>query len=147
MNRQQAMEMVRQYAKHHAVPHDLAGVQQYTLEQDAIHDLGQRMLAAASKYEVNPDLQSFETTTPGVMLVGLREELLDAVNYCAMIEELLDREGIPATDHKRWRMGVTARHAFRDIINIDLIREELGHDDNLTAYTDQLAADSGMSHE
>jgi hypothetical protein len=145
MNRQQAAELVQRYGKN-SVPYDMRGVKQYTLEQDALTDLGQRMLDAAKKYEVNPDLQSFETTTSGVMLAGLREELLDVINYCAMIDELMSREGLSETSYKRWRMELVARHAFKAIIDVDLIREELGHHDNLTPYIDQLAKDSGMSH-
>jgi hypothetical protein len=143
VNREEAAELVRRYAKRLSGAENL---KDYGIEEQAVTDLGQRMLGAAEKYEVNPNLQSFETTTAGVMLLGLREELLDTVNYCAMIDELMGREGINALSFERWRMESIAAQALRNVVNVDLLREQFGHHDN-SSYTQQLSQDSGVSHE
>lgn len=48
-----------------------------------------RILGAGKKYEISENEQGFERSTVGTMLVGLREELLDVINYAAMISLLI----------------------------------------------------------
>lgn len=62
-----------------------------------------RIREAAAKYQVAPDVQGFELATVGTMLAGLREEVLDQINYLAMVEELVRRllgseEAVPGED-------------------------------------------------
>lgn len=48
-----------------------------------------RILGAGKKYQISENEQGFERSTVGTMLVGLQEELLDVINYAAMISLLI----------------------------------------------------------
>ncbi len=45
----------------------------------------------AVKYQITPTEQAFERSTIPVMLAGLREELLDQINYIVMTDILIQR--------------------------------------------------------
>jgi hypothetical protein len=45
----------------------------------------------AVKYQITPDEQAFERSSIAVMLAGLREELLDQINYIVMTDILIQR--------------------------------------------------------
>lgn len=56
-----------------------------------IAEARQRFLASSVKYELSPNEQSFERASIGSMLVGLREEILDSINYGVMLDILIQR--------------------------------------------------------
>lgn len=40
----------------------------------------------AEQYQINPNLQRFETEDPLKLLVGMREEVIDLINYGIMVD-------------------------------------------------------------
>lgn len=143
MNRQESAEMVQEYA--HRVGKVATTNKGIVVENMAVAELAQRMLAAADKYEVDPNTQSFETAGAATMLFGLREELLDAFNYAAMTDKLLEREGRGLLDTTRWGLESMARELLYRLVWVGLTLERMGHTDRRD-YITQLEEKSGGNH-
>lgn len=79
-----------------------------------------RIREAASKYALSPDEQGFERATVGTMIVGLQEEVLDLINYAAMIQVLIDRSSWPE-GHQMLSMDLfsVAGQAARGAANLE----------------------------
>lgn len=120
--------------------------------QKIADDCWERIIASAGKYEVDEDTQAFELSTVGTMAIGLREELLDVVNYCAMIQHLTER-GDPTYTEKL--MGIYCNTIARDAVSSLLLIQ--GRLDSMIrkgeftpnpgkTYVDQLSVDTGVDH-
>lgn len=60
---------------------------------------GRFLGVGAEQYQISETEQSFERSTIGTMLVGLSEELVDQINYAAMIEILISRRFASGVTH------------------------------------------------
>lgn len=143
MNRQESADMVKAYAAR--VGNVAATNKGMAAEEAAVNELAQRMLAAADKYEVDENTRSFEVAGSSTMLFGLREELLDAFNYAAMTDKLLEREGRNVLDPERWGLENLAREVLYRLVWVGLTLQRLGHTDTRD-YITQLEEKSGGNH-
>jgi hypothetical protein len=117
------------------------------VEDETIAALGDRMMVAAAKYEVEPDLQSFEMSSVDVMLIGLREELLDVVNYCAMTDHLAQKSGEGYMGEVRYRLRRLADNVMADLISIEMHRQNQPEAKPVKDYLALLGEQTGRSHE
>lgn len=144
MRRDESAQMVRDYAAQ--VSPIFVSEFGSRVEQDFIRGMGQRMLDSADKYEVDEDTQAFELSDIDTMLIGLREELLDAVNYCAMIDELAARQGMAITDTARYRMRFLARGIMDNGVLLEMHRRNLPNAQEPSDYIVLLNKQTGKDH-
>lgn len=144
MKRADAAQMVQDYASE--VTPIMVSEYGSAVERNTIRELGRRMLGAAGKYEVDEDTQSFELAGIDTMLVGLREELLDVVNYCAMLDTLAQREGMGFTSMLRLKLRMTAGDALRGAVEVEMNRRNRPGSAPAGDYVTLLGQKTGMDH-
>lgn len=144
MKRTEAAQMVQDYAGR--VSPVMVSEYGDAIERESIQALGQRMMGAASKYEVDENTQSFELSDIDTMLIGLREELLDVVNYCAMIDTLAERQGQGEMSDIRFKLRRTAGAALRNAVELEMTRRLAPGHAPVADYVTLLGQQTGMDH-
>lgn len=144
MRRDEAAQMVQDYAGR--VSPVMVSEYGDRLERESIQALGERMMGAASKYEVDENTQSFELSDIDTMLIGLREELLDVVNYCAMIDKLAERQGQGEMSDVRFKLRRAAGSALRNAVELEMTRRLQPEHQPATDYVTLLSRQTGMDH-
>lgn len=142
MNRFELADSVNKLVER-SMPVDVPGDAEYI--EATVKACRARFLGTGRKYMISENEQSFERSSVGTMIKGMREELEDGVNYAVMLDILNQRNGEGLDDDFVLRLRQYCETVTCLLVDFDRELQEmlvdLGYVDDGAEYVDTLAGE------